>query len=124
LHAKRIKVPDEIKDGGPNTVLYSLHARDPERVNYEFATTSGFMEFMAERLTFSIFDGTAGGSLGDPTAHGITNHQTNKNNEYESSHIRFAWQDIIVLLRSNTTAQERLIQQFIVANTVSRTFHH
>jgi len=80
------------------------------------------MEYIAEVLTFSISSGVLGDeSVGVSSIHGITSHQNDDNGHWESSHIRLSWQDVIILLRSDTTVSERLVQQFIVANTVSRT---
>lgn len=117
LHGRIAAVPDTdvAADGGPPNSTYTVYPRKAEEARLDIGKYHTIREDLADGVSFSIFDGTLMGH----NLNGLTRfRRDSQTGKYTSAHIMIAWQNIMPLLRADTTAAERLVHQFWVAKTI------
>jgi len=116
-NGKRVKVPNEDvqADGGPPDVVFAFFPRDVSM--RATAGTPRHLESWINNIPikFGLIDGFRGGM----SMNGLTKAGWDQKKGYpEGFRVGIAWQNVIPLLRKDTTPSERLAQQFLVAKTV------
>ena len=121
LNGKTVKIPNEdVTDGGPPDLCYSFHARPAHESAKDRETN--ILNTIAEGVTFLIADGfqsTGGYGYGTNGSTRSLRTRRGKHMVHSGARIKLAWQNLIPLVREDTTPSEKVVQQVFIGKTVS-----